>query len=468
LKIMFPLRCFFIASLVSLGFGALLLLWALLVPPAGTGEWAVVYAAEGMQDREIGEKLKALGLEYVGESSQWVLLDDFSALKQVPLDSYEEQLESFDPRNDGYAQRLRAFFVQNGERRIFIEKKGMGASALEKTLRKILGPSALWRADLNPGGLSRKDLALTMALFAAASVLCIVFVGTDSLFALLCTLPVLAFLALAGPVGLAAAGILEAVFCLLREPLAERFRSTQGASRIVHNSLVKELSGWFHTFPRELGGSLVGIVLYGVICVVGKIPLVVSLPVICFLVPVLLLPPWAESRVVRNLFFPLPIRKGQFLLLFPPPLPVFMLAFAGALVFSVFQGHFLPGEAPAASVSVSTITVWPQPPEQEEYERHGAFQASFSHRSLSNPAALYGSYPMGADGLIAGFVEAAPEKPIPPYPAVLNRLRQELGGESKASLPLGRFILLLILMLILSVPSLLGMAGYSKKKKTML
>jgi hypothetical protein len=460
---MFSLRHFFIAALVSLGFGALLLFWALLVPPSHSGEWAVVYADEKITDREIGEKLKARGLNYVSESSLWVLLDDFSNLKQVPLDSYEEQVESFDPRNDGYAQRLRAFFVQNGERRIFVEKNGQGASALEKTLRNILGPGRRWRADMNPGGLSRKDIAVTLVLFAAASALCIVFIGTDSLFALLCILPVLAFLTLAGPVGLAAVGILEAVFCLLREPLAERFRSTQGASRIVHNSLIKELSGWFHTFPRELWGSLAGIVLYGFLCVVGKIPLVVSLPVICFLVPVLLLPPWAESRVVRNLFFPLPIRKGQFLLLFPPPLPVFLLAFAGALAFSAFQGHIRPGEVPAL-----TATVWPQAPEQEDYERHGAFQRSFSRRSMNNSPALYGSYRMGADGLIAAFVETTPEKSIPPYPPVLDRLRQELDGENKASLPLGRFVIIIIVMLILSVPSLLGMAGYSKKKKTML
>jgi hypothetical protein len=340
----------------------------------------------------------------------------------------------------------------------------MGGAGLQRALGGIFGPGegALWRADLNPGGLSRKDLVFTLALFAAASALCIVFLGTGSLFALLCILPVLAFLVLAGPAGLAAAGILEAVFCLLREPLAERFRSAQGASRVIHHSLIKELSGWFHTFPRELGGSLAGIVLYGISCVLGKIPLVVSLPVICFLVPLLLLPPWAESHLPRNIFFPLPIRKGQFLLLFPPPLPVFMLAFAGALAFSAFQGELRGGEAPAIS------SVWPLPPDQEEYSRHGAFQRSFSRRSLHNSAEPYGTYNLGADGLIAGFTETGPEKPVPPYPEVLTRLRTELSGEKKDSLPLWRFGAMLILMLILSVPAFLGMTRYSKKKRTML
>jgi hypothetical protein len=457
------LRYFFISALVSLGLGALLLLWALLVPPSSSGDWAVVYAGERLADRETGEKLKALGLNYVSESSQWVLLDDFSMLKQVPLDVYEEQVESFDPRNDGYAQRLRSFFVQAGERRIFIEKTGMSGAGLERALRGIFGPGegVLWRADLNPGGLSRKDLAFTLALFAAASALCICLVGTGSLFALLCILPVLAFLVLAGPAGLAAAGILEAVFCLLREPLAERFRSTQGASRVIHHSLTKELSGWFHTFPRELGGSLAGIVLYLISCVLGKIPLVVSLPVVCFLVPVLLLPPWAESHIPRNIFFPLPIRKGQFLLLFPPPLPVFLLAFAGALAFSAFQGE-LTGETPALASD------WPLPPDREEYSRHGAFQRSFSRRSLRNSGEPYGSYSLGADGLIVSFTESAPDKSVPPYPEVLTRLQTELKGERKDVLPLWRFGAMLILMLILSAPALLGMTRYSKKKRIVL
>jgi hypothetical protein len=461
---MFPLRYFFICALVSLGFGALLLLWALLVPPSSSGDWAVVYAGERTADRKIGEELKALGLNYVSESSLWALLDDFSALKQVPLDRYEEQVESFDPRNDGYARRLRSFFVHAGERRIFIEKKGISGAELEKTLRGILGPGegTLWRVDLNPGGLSRRDLAFTLVLFAAASALCVFLTGTGSLFALLCILPVLAFLVLAGPAGLVSAGILEAVFCLLREPLAERFRSTQGASRVIHHSLVKELSGWFHTFPRELGGSLAGMILYGISCVLGKIPLVVSLPVICFLVPVLLLPPWAESHIPRNIFFPLPIRKGQFLLLFPPPLPVFLLAFAGALVFSAFQGELTGGKAPVLS------STWPQPPDQEEYKRHGVFQGSFSRRSLHNSGRPYGSYNLGADGLVVSFTEMGPEKSIPPYPEVLPRLQAELRGEKKASLPLWRFGAMLILMLILSVPALLGMTRYSKKKRTML
>jgi hypothetical protein len=298
-----------------------------------------------------------------------------------------------------------------------------------------------------------------LALFAAASALCICLVGTGSLFALLCILPVLAFLVLAGPAGLAAAGILEAVFCLLREPLAERFRSTQGASRVIHHSLFKELSGWFHTFPRELGGSIAGFGLYVASCVLGKIPLAVSLPVICFLVPVLLLPPWAESHIPRNIFFPLPIRKGQFLLLFPPPLPVFLLAFAGALAFSAFQGE-LTGEAP-----MELTSVWPLPPDREEYSRHGAFQRSFSRRSLRNSGEPYGSYNLGADGLIVSFTEAVPDRPIPPYPEVLTRLQTELSGERKDALPLWRFGVMLFLMLILSAPALLGMTRYSKKKR---
>ena len=118
---MFPLRCFVTAVLVSLTLGALLLFWALLQP--GGGRWAVVYTGAGLKERKIAGMLKEKGLDCVSESTVWVLLDDFSELKQIPLDQYDDFVEPFDPRNDGYAEKLRSFFVQAGIRRFFVERE---------------------------------------------------------------------------------------------------------------------------------------------------------------------------------------------------------------------------------------------------------------------------------------------------------------------------------------------------------
>ncbi|MDR1024889.1 MAG: hypothetical protein LBL56_04120 [Treponema sp.] len=83
------------------------------------------YAALGLEDR-VGDRETALGLEQalgrpvLSESSQWVLLNSFGSLERIPLDEYDERLESFDPRRDPYAAMLRNFFVRDGKRWFFI------------------------------------------------------------------------------------------------------------------------------------------------------------------------------------------------------------------------------------------------------------------------------------------------------------------------------------------------------------
>jgi hypothetical protein len=90
-------------------------------------------------DRQIRELLAYGGVKTaIGESSQWVFLEDFGGLEQVPLDRYWERVEPFDPRNDGYAERLQSFFVFNGERRIFIGLKGAPLD-LEGRVQAALG-----------------------------------------------------------------------------------------------------------------------------------------------------------------------------------------------------------------------------------------------------------------------------------------------------------------------------------------
>jgi hypothetical protein len=444
-----------------------------------SGGWMVVYTGEGLSDRSLGRTLQERGFTYACESSSWVLLNDFNGLTQIPLDQYNDVVEPFDPRNDGYAQRLRSFFVSSGIRRIFIERRGGSFRELEDLLNTALGPGragagetpggdmgppggepgVFWVAGFNPGG----GRFWILGLFFVLSGLCVFFAGAEPVFAFLCILPVLVPLVLSGPGGIAAAGILEALFFLLREPLLERFRSVRGASRVLHHSLREELAGWFHTFPRELGGALAALGLYWGICLLGDIPLFTAFPVICFLVPALLLPPWAESQVIRNIFFPLPIRKGQWLLLFPPPLPLFTLAFGVVLFFSATQGNFSFSGNPLPGPSSG---IWPPPPGQEAYEAHARFQSSFSRRSLRKDGAPYGTYTLGADGLIAEFTAASPEGNIPPYPDLPDRIYRETAGGSSRPQSLGKLLVILGILIGLSVPALLGMTRYSKKKRT--
>jgi hypothetical protein len=102
--------------------------------------YAVLSLDEGVPDRAAAGALeRALGRPVISESSQWVLLHNFGSLERVSLEDYEGRLEAFDPRRDGYAQKLRDFFVREGRRRIFIPlDRELFGSPLALNPRRVL------------------------------------------------------------------------------------------------------------------------------------------------------------------------------------------------------------------------------------------------------------------------------------------------------------------------------------------
>ena len=84
------------------------------------GNHAVLVFDEGVSDREIRERLENAGITGLfSESGQYVLLNVFDGLEYIPLDEYENRVLPFDPRNDGYAQKLRSLFVRDEKRYIY-------------------------------------------------------------------------------------------------------------------------------------------------------------------------------------------------------------------------------------------------------------------------------------------------------------------------------------------------------------
>jgi hypothetical protein len=118
--------CTPVLFLCSLAIGGILFFFSLRrasqAPGRGRSEsYAVLALEEGVPDREAAEVLeKALGRPVVSESSQWVFLNSFEGLERIPLEEYEGRLEAFDPRRDGYADKLKDFFVRGGKRWFFI------------------------------------------------------------------------------------------------------------------------------------------------------------------------------------------------------------------------------------------------------------------------------------------------------------------------------------------------------------
>jgi len=83
--------------------------------------YATLVCGDGYSDSELRERLDSRGLTgLVSESDQWFLLDCFGSIEKVPLADYEERLLPFDPRNDGYAEKLKRLFVRDGKRFIYI------------------------------------------------------------------------------------------------------------------------------------------------------------------------------------------------------------------------------------------------------------------------------------------------------------------------------------------------------------
>jgi len=120
-------RFLFVFILIPVILSAGLLVWGILsMPEKSRGKYASLVFDETVPDREIRELLEKKGFTgMVSESGLYVLLDVFDTVEFVPLDEYENRVLPFDPRNDGYAQRLRSMFVRDGKRHVYIPVSGI-------------------------------------------------------------------------------------------------------------------------------------------------------------------------------------------------------------------------------------------------------------------------------------------------------------------------------------------------------
>jgi len=99
------------------------------------GEYATLVCGEAYSDPEIRSRLDNRGLTgLVSESDQWFLLDCFGGVEKIPLVEYSQRLFPFDPRNDGYAEKLRSLFVRDGKRFVYIP---LGTNRLENLETEI-------------------------------------------------------------------------------------------------------------------------------------------------------------------------------------------------------------------------------------------------------------------------------------------------------------------------------------------
>jgi hypothetical protein len=416
-----------ISVVSSLILGALAVLIAGRSVPRTAGQgYAVLTLDASYADRSIGAILSRGGIEaYISESTQWVYLDDFGELRQISLDEYRDQVESFDLRDDGYAERLRSFFVRDGKRRLFIPFSfnfpGETPAAFEKRLALLgLPPFSLeflgFSRSLWPGGL----------LFILAAVFTLILSGTPLLTAAF--LPLFAALAYAGSTGFALSVVLIALFKVLLDPVREFFVSRRYGNAGSFRGPGKRL----RSFKVLWIVVPVFLMIYGLIAWLGRFPGILAAAVLPSFLGLLGICLWTESNRGENQghiqFLPVPIRDAS-----PRPLYFFrpLVPFALASLGAFFSPLLFPGP----SFSPGAVPEEPPPISKEDYQTHAAFQLSFSVNSLEGEGhgddsgtdearGSYVRYYLGEDGLIAGtrgydgeFIRRDRENDdIPPFP----------------------------------------------------
>jgi hypothetical protein len=415
--------------------------------PAGAGEgYAVVSVDASLGDRHIGGLLDSAGLEgYSSESTQWVYIDDFGSLRKIPLDRYREEIESFDPRDDGFGEKLRAFFVRDGERFFFIPLAdgGGGRKKLEKVLAPALGDIPFGFEILT---FYRSFLPYFLLLFP--SLLAAVFLSGSPAGFVFQVFPLLGF-ARGGPPSLVLAALLASLWALSRDPLDEVFTVSPYLSGLYAGQGFRGLGEKLRPYRLNLILIPVFILLFGVVFYITGLP---PLPVwtgflsfwgLCFLSRAA--GAEGQKRAAHLRFKPVIMLPGGV-----RTVPLFALAaaFAPAVLFSLLSPLLFPSLSSrprdASPFSDPGLLISPA-----DYESHLAFERSFSRRPLGPdfPEGGYFHYYLGEDGLIAGTRGEPPGleggEEIPSFP--LENLMEFLleysnGAEETAPARFGEWI----------------------------
>ena|GEM_PF-1466012 len=445
-------------------------------PSTGAG-YAVLSVDESQKDRYIRESLYNTGHgNFISESSMEVPLDDFGALRMVPLDSFHYMVEYFDPRDSGFAARLRSFFVRDGKRFFFLPLDNISGRRADE-LRNYL---SVFLADeqYNLEFLARdRPFFPYFAFLAIASLAALCFSRSRRLFVF--QVPVLLAFGWAASSGFLLAAILAGIWELLREPLGELSAASlrqdkRNGPRLFNyaGSDLKNIRERLRPFQINLILVVVFTLFFLIFSALVEFSFFLSVAgfLTFFLVrylaqrseteraqkrrhilftPVPLLP--LRLRTFSLFPFLLPFALGAMLVMLAPLLPPLALP-----VLRPFSSGLqnLPAFSPSSPINVIFDPQYFV--STEEYQSHISFQRSFSLRPLDEPMdpageAIYHEgflrYYLGEDGLIAGGseigwprAERSPAYEGPPFP--LEKLMEFLINYDRPGVSVGPYSLL--------------------------
>ena len=404
--------CFVLAVSLLCGVFVFFFFKTSVIPGTSGPLCAVIIADESLDDRLIRTRLASGGMEgLISESSQLIPVGDFGDVKMIPLDSFGDEFEEFDPRDDGYAEKLRAFFVQDGKRFLFLpmeDSSGFSVSSFRKNLTDLLGEIPFTFTVLG----QRRPVILYFALLAAACGCAFFLSQSKRLFVY--GLPVLLASAWAGASAFLLSAVLVGIWELLREPAHElsaaHFLKKIASGPVYVSHHRSRFRGFFERQkPFALNFLIAALFLAFLVFYsgTGDLP-VIPLAACCAGFFVLYFLAFTnEASIIKKTrhipFVPSPLFpfKKRTFSLFPLLLPFgagAALAVVLPMVFPSGNYNRLPGLG-----SENLVTA-------EDYSRHIEFVNSFPYRSLNQDfgrdagerSEEYLRYYLGDDGLIAG------------------------------------------------------------------
>jgi len=416
----------FISVFISAGLGLL----AVLMPAAGTRSfYATLVCSKAVPDREIRERLENQGFTgLVSESGQWVLLDCFGSTEQIPLDQYQARILPIDPRNDGYAEKLRSLFVKDDKRFIYIPLGSLNPAQgekIEQRLASALGDIPYSFESVRRAAADRPVLLFFILFFLAVVAFFTVRPLRRALrphaVSLLPCLPALAPLAPGGAAGFALASLLAGCAVIIAGPCLERFTMPQRRG-------LPPLLCWL--LPPFL------IICYVILAFFSGLPSVFTLLVMVFFGGILAFSLWstlpAGAKILNGWYNK---RRNPEHQRFAPVQIVkpFSFSFAFSWAMLPFAAISLALTCAGIIFSLSGSAAFPLLPSagavtEADYYAHYRFQSTFSQRSLHTPGSLHtseafkemGVYELAPDGLPGEiFINDATEPPLsgaPPFP----------------------------------------------------
>jgi len=374
-------RSVFLASLVSLLAAlALLFIGFSMGYEEFRGGYAVLTVDDSVNDRELRSLLETSAFfvgDPISESSQWVLLDEFDSIQRIPLDKYFSRVFYFDPRYDGYADKLRSIFVRDGKRFVYLPLMAgnWNTGHLNKNFSDLLGDISF---SVNYYGIGR-PLTLFFVVYIVSSVILLILCYLKrkihrSIVNIIPMIPVLSSLGFFGAAGIGCAGLLFGLFILLKEPLGDLVNpaapSEKGFKKRF-NQIKKEIILPYRNFWYFLP---VFIMAFSVLIIFSQLKFLFLLlaSAVSFAVFFFSLKIVSFSGVEHKRFNPITIVKRRF-----PEFvfPIYILPFVIGAFITMFFTPYMSGTYDSSAKFDALV-------DEQDYIAHVTYQASFSTRQM--------------------------------------------------------------------------------------